>query len=430
MDTIYALSTVRGRAGLSVLRISGQDAGSALVHLGATVPLPRRAAVRNLVSPGAGRLDQAIVIHFPEGSSFTGEETVELQLHGGIATADAVLRELSALPGFRLAKPGEFSLRALQSGRMNLTEIEGLSDLVNAETEAQRRQARRLLDGELAEKALRWRQSLLRCSALLEAVMEFADEDLPHDSVPEALTLMTELRSGLEGELAGIAAGERIRDGFEVAIIGAPNVGKSTLLNRLAGREAALTSEFAGTTRDIVEVRMDLDGLPVTFLDTAGIRESKDPVERLGVERAVKRAGEADIRIVLVGESMQTGSGTALRDCDIVLQAKADLHPDCRQGAISGKTGEGVQEMLECVTRELSRRAAAAGAASRERHRASLSASIKSLNGAIAEIEGAGRHEIAVEEIRQATRDLEFLLGEVDIEHVLDDLFSSLCIGK
>ena len=430
MDTIYALSTVRGRAGLSVLRISGQDAGSALAHLGASVPPPRRAAVRNLVSPDAGRLDQAIVIHYPEGSSFTGEETVELQLHGGIATADAVLRELSTLPDFRLAKPGEFSLRALQSGRMNLTEIEGLSDLVNAETEAQRRQARRLLDGELAEKALRWRQSLLRCSALLEAVMEFADEDLPHDSVPEALATMTELRSELQGELAGIAAGERIRDGFEVAIIGAPNVGKSTLLNRLAGREAALTSEFAGTTRDIVEVRMDLDGLPVTFLDTAGIRESKDPVERLGVERAVKRSGEADIRIVLVEESTQTGSGGALRDGDVVLQAKSDLHPDCRRGAVSGKTGQGVQEMLECVTRELARRAAAAGAASRERHRASLAASIKSLNGAIAEIEGAGRHEIAVEELRQATRDLEFLLGEVDIEHVLDDLFSSLCIGK
>ena len=430
MDTIYALSTVRGRAGLSVLRISGQDAGRALIHLGASTPPPRRAAVRTLISPDAGRLDQAIVIHFPEGSSFTGEETVELQLHGGIATADAVLRELSALPGFRLAKPGEFSLRALQSGRMSLTEIEGLSDLVNAETEAQRRQARRLLDGELAEKAHHWRRSLLRCSALLEAVMEFADEDLPQDTVPEALALMAELRGGLEEELAGIAAGERIRDGFEVAIIGAPNVGKSTLLNRLAGREAALTSEFAGTTRDIVEVRMDLEGLPVTFLDTAGIRDSHDPVERLGVERAVKRAGEADIRIFLVEGSARTGSGQAPRAGDIVLQAKADLHPDCRQGAVSGRTGQGVREMLERVTRELSGRAAAAGAASRERHRAALSASIGSLNGAIAEFEGAGRHEVAAEEIRQATRDLEILLGEVDIEHVLDDLFSSLCIGK
>ena len=430
MDTIYALATVRGRAGISVVRISGEYASKALIYFGSSVPQPRCATLRTLVSPDGGKLDQAIVILFPEGSSYTGEETVELHLHGGIATADAVLRELSALPGFRLATPGEFSLRALHAGRLSLTEIEGLSDLVNAETEVQRRQARRLLDGELAKKASLWRQALLRCTALLEAVMEFADEDLPQDSVPEALELMIELRNGLAEELTGIDAGERIRDGFEVAIIGPPNVGKSTLLNRLAGREAALTSEFAGTTRDVLEVRMDLEGIPVTFLDTAGIRESEDPIEQLGVERALARAEKADMRIFLVEDSTAVDSVPPRRLADLVLRAKGDLLPECRHGTISGRTGQGVRNMLEQVVVELSGKTATAGAASTERHRISLSASIASLAEAISEIEGRGRLEIAADELRQASQQLAILLGEVDIEHVLDELFSGLCIGK
>ena len=431
MDTIFALSTVRGRAGISVVRISGDRSCVALERLGvADLPKPRLALLRNLVSPDHGILDQAIVIRFPEGSSYTGEEVVELHLHGGIATSDAVLKELSAISGFRQAEPGEFTLRALQNGQMSLSRIEGLVDLVNAETETQRRQARRLLDGELEKKAESWRSSFLRCASLLEAVMEFADEEIPEDSVSSALQLMIGLREELAREHAGIAVGERIRDGFEVAIVGAPNVGKSTLLNKLAGREAALTSEYAGTTRDVVEVRMDVHGLPVTFLDTAGIRNPEDPVEKMGVERALRRSGEADLRIYLVESGDERHSGPDRKPGDLLLRAKADLHPGCRAFGVSGKTGEGVREMLELTGRELAGRAAVASAASRERHRASLAAAIEALDEAISELEGPGRHEIAAEEVKQAVGHLESLLGEVDIEHVLDDLFSGLCIGK
>ena len=430
MDTIFALSTVRGRAGVSVIRVSGPDAGKLLKSFGAAVPEARRASLRSLKLPSGDILDQAIVLLFPEGASYTGEEVVELHLHGGVATADAVLREIGSRPGCRLAEPGEFSLRALQSGRMSLAEIEGLADLVNSETEAQRKQARRLLDGELETRAREWRAVLTRSMALLEAVMEFADEDLPEDSTSEALGLLVELRQELKAELSGISVGERIRDGFEVAIVGEANVGKSTLLNRLAGREAALTSKYAGTTRDIVEVRMDVNGLPVTFLDTAGIRDTDDPVESQGIMRARERSAKADLRVYLV-EVAGRRVGPQAREGDIELRAKADLLDDEKAAdAVSGTTGQGVTEMLERVGQELAGRAALAGAASRERHRQSLSDAVAFLGSAISELEGDGRSELAVEDAKSAARSLATLLGEVDIEHVLDDLFSSLCIGK
>ena len=431
MDTIFALSTVRGRAALSVVRISGCEAGRSLQHFGASAPDPRQAGVRTLVSGDGRVLDQALVLFFPEGASFTGEETVELHLHGGVATADAILRELSGIPGYRPAGPGEFSLRALDNGRTSLTRIEGLADLANAETEAQRRQARRLLDGELEAQASDWRQALLRSLALLEAGMEFSDEDLPEDTIPEALDLLTGLRTGLKEELRRFGASERVRDGFEVALVGAPNVGKSTLLNRLVGRPAVLTSEIAGTTRDVIEVRMDLDGLPVTFLDTAGIRDTADPVESMGVERAVDRSARADLRIFLVEDSHLDSAGAPARQSgDLVLRAKADLLPSPGENAVSGKTGYGVAQMLDRTGRQLAQLAATAGLASRERHRAAIVAALDSLTVVSSELQGPGRCEIAAEEIRQATRSLESLLGEVDMEDVLDELFSSLCIGK
>ncbi len=430
MDTIFALSTVRGKAGISVVRISGEEARAAAEALGGNVAEPRHATLTTLVAADGDRLDQAIVIRFPEGASYTGEEIVELQLHGGVTTADAVLRVLAAMPGLRQAEPGEFTLRALRNGKMSLTRVEGLADLVSAETEAQRHLARRLLDGELEGRAGSWRRDLTRCRALLEAVMEFADEDLPVDTAPEALELLVRTRDSIDREVAGSKAGERIRDGFEVAIVGAPNVGKSTLLNHLVGREAAITSEHAGTTRDIVEVRMDLSGLPVTLLDTAGLRAATDPVEQIGVRRAVSRALAADLRIFLV-DGDEPGSGE-LRpaDGDLVLAAKGDLLPKGTPATVSGKTGLGVGDMLAEVTGRLESMAGLAGTASRERHRLAMTAALGPLAAAIGEIAGGGRIEVAAEEVRLATGHLESLLGDVDIEDVLDDLFSSLCIGK
>ncbi len=431
MDTIFALSTVRGKAGISVVRVSGAEARATVEALGGDVTEPRHAKLTTLVAAGGDRLDQAIVIRFPEGASYTGEEIVELHLHGGAATADAVLRVLAAMPGLRQAEPGEFTLRALRNGKMSLTRVEGLADLVNAETEAQRRLARRLLDGDFEDRAGSWRRDLTRCRALLEAVMEFADEELPVDTAPEALELLVRTRDSIDREVTGSKAGERIRDGFEVAIVGAPNVGKSTLLNHLVGREAAITSEHAGTTRDIVEVRMDLSGLPVTLLDTAGLRTTTDPVEQIGVQRAVSRALAADLRIFLVDDGDEPGSG-GLRPAegDLVLAAKGDLLPEDTAATVSGKTGLGVSDMLAEVTGRLESLAGLAGTASRERHRLAMTAALGPLAAAISEIEGGGRTEIAAEEVRLATSHLESLLGDVDIEDVLDDLFSSLCIGK
>ncbi|MCE8471849.1 50S ribosome-binding GTPase, partial [Rhodovulum sulfidophilum] len=224
-----------------------------------------------------------------KGASFTGEDVVEFQCHGSPATVSALLSALGCIDGLRLAEPGEFTRRALENGVLDLAQVEGLGDLLEAETEAQRRQALRVLSGALGAKVDRWREALIRAAALLEATIDFADEDVPVDVTPEVTGLLDEVAASLRSEIDGVSVAERIRDGFEVAIVGPPNAGKSTLLNHLAGREAAITSEHAGTTRDVIEVRMDLDGLPVTFLDTAGLRESADEVETIGIARAVAR---------------------------------------------------------------------------------------------------------------------------------------------
>jgi tRNA modification GTPase len=268
MDTIYSLATGRGKAGVAVVRVSGPRAVDCAEHLAGFRPTGRVPSLRRLHDGDGALIDEALVLFFASGQSFTGEDVVEFQTHGSPAIVAAVLDQLSSLDGVRLAEPGEFTRRALENGCLDLAQVEGLADLIDAETEAQRKQAVRVFDGALGERTERWRIDLIRAAALLEATIDFADEDVPVDVTPEVNQLTTGVLNEINREIAGSSAAERIRDGFEVAILGEPNIGKSTLLNALAGRDAAITSAVAGTTRDVIEVRMDLKGLPVTFLDT------------------------------------------------------------------------------------------------------------------------------------------------------------------
>ena len=424
-DTIFALASARGKAGVAVMRVSGPQAHGALGQLCA-VPVARQAALRQLVWQGHV-LDEALVLLFDEGASFTGEKIVELQVHGGLGVIKALTQALAQM-GLRQAEAGEFTRRALENGRLDLAQVEGLADLIDAETEAQRRQALRVLSGDVGKRAEGWRKDLIRAGALVEATIDFADEDVPVDVTPEVLGLIDGLLADLQREIAGTAVAERVRDGFEVAIIGAPNTGKSTLLNALAGREAAITSEIAGTTRDVIEVRMDLDGLAVTLLDTAGLRETLDPVEQIGVGRALSRAAAADLRVFLLDHPGEVLLMTPQAD-DIVVQGKADLHPT--DGAVSGRTGQGLDQLVGRITAVLAEKAASAGVMTRERHRVAMIRAVEAMESARHQVEGVhGAAELVAVDLRRAARALDVLVGRVDTEDLLDEIFASFCIGK
>lgn len=428
MDTIFALSTAPGKAGVAIIRVSGVGAFQAVQALVDSLPAPRRSGLRTVKSPDGDVLDTALVLTFEAGHSFTGETTVEIQCHGSRAVVSAILDALGRQDGLRPAQPGEFTRRALENETLDLAQVEGLADLIDAETEAQRKQAVRVLSGELGARAEDWRRKLIRAAALLEATIDFADEDVPEDVSPEVLELLESVRAELDREVAGVGCAERIREGFEVAIVGAPNVGKSTLLNALAGRDAAITSEVAGTTRDVIEVRMDLSGLPVTLLDTAGLRATEDEVESIGVDRAMKRAEAADLRVFLV----EPGQQPALPpyEEDLVLIGKADLH-GYPENSISGVTGHGVPTLIEQISNTLASRAANAGVATRLRHKHALVSGSASLVRATDLLAFGGEHtDLSAEELRSAVRSLDSLVGRVDIETVLDEIFSSFCLGK
>lgn len=428
MDTIFAQATALGRAGVSVVRISGPDAHDITRALCGDVPEPRLASVRDIVDRDGTLVDQALVLTFNGPNSFTGEDVAELHLHGSIAIVQAVLRLLGTFQNSRLAEPGEFTRRALENDRMDLTQVEGLGDLIEAETEAQRSQAMNVLSGKLAHLIEGWRADLIRAAALLEATIDFADEDVPVDVTPEVSALLARVVGDLEIQIAGVGVSERIRTGFEIAILGAPNVGKSTLLNALAGRDAAITSAIAGTTRDVIEVRMDLGGLPVTILDTAGLRDTEDEIESQGIKRALSRAANADLR-VLLAEPDHTLQVELTKD-DIEIRPKADLLVD-KVGAVSGVSGEGIDALVERIKATLLNRASTAGLATHERHRIAMENASVYLGEASKVLAfGPDHYEIAAAELRFSIRALEALVGRIDTENLLDEIFSSFCLGK
>lgn len=420
MDTIFALATAPGKAGVSVMRISGPDALHALRVFGVTIPVDGR-GLRRLVVDGEA-IDEALCLHFAQGRSFTGETVVELHLHGSVAVLARVSSEL-AKAGLRPAEAGEFSRRAFDNGRLDLAQVEGLADLIDSETEAQRRQAVRALSGDLGKKAASWKQDLQSVAAVFAAGFDFSDEDIPQDILDDAADRVDAVIAALDEELVAGKTAERIRDGFDIVILGAPNTGKSTLLNRLAGRDAAITSTIAGTTRDVIEVRMDIGGFPVTLVDTAGLRDTDDEIESIGIERARARADAADLRVILAQDSHAEGFGED--DRTLIRRAKAD-----HGGGVSGLTGAGIDSLIDDIRKRLLKMGANPGSAVRQRHRLAISASRDDLEMALDLLRSGGDEVIASDLVLSGIRKLDALIGRVDVESVLGEIFSRFCIGK
>jgi|CXWL01.1.fsa_nt_gi tRNA modification GTPase len=460
-DTIVALASGAGRAGVAVIRISGAEAGAALRALtGGELPPPRLATLARFRHPRGGeQLDDGLALWFPAPGSFTGEDVAELHVHGGPAVIEAMIDACLSQEGMRPAEPGEFTRRAFEHGKLDLAEAEGLADLVDAETEGQRRQALRQAKGELSAVYEGWRGQMIEAAALIEAEIDFPDEDLPGALAQRAAPILTKLAHDMGAHLAD-HRGERVRDGYRIAIIGPPNAGKSSLLNALARREAAIVSELPGTTRDVVEVRLVLGGYPVWVADTAGLREAADAVEAEGVRRALERAEEADLRLGVVEAVAEVPADlrAALRPSDWLIRSKGDLrNPSCSLDAecdlgpiggsgamdpgspaspssgerrVSAVSGEGVAELerdlaarvVEALGRE------EAPALTRARHRRLVEEARSALERAIPAL--ALRPELAAEDVRLAAAALGRLTGRIDVEDLLDEIFSSFCIGK
>ena len=457
-STIFALSSGRPPAAIAVVRISGPRARRALERLTGRVPQPRQATLVRLREPASREvIDEALALWFPAPASETGEDVAELQLHGGHAVVAGVLRALSAVEDCRLAEPGEFTRRAFENGKLDLTAVEGLGDLIAAETAAQRRQAFRQLKGLIGDRAETWRQRLIDALALVEARIDFSDEaDVPEDLITPAAKIAHGLRDEISAALADGGRGERLRDGLVVVIAGPPNAGKSTLFNRLARREAAIVSPFAGTTRDVIEVHLELDGYPVTILDTAGIRDSAEPVEQEGVRRARARAAQADLVLWVIDVSaddrapvesprLKSDAQQWLIENKIDLLeegARRRLTAPCQDGerdefqfvfSASSERGEGLDALFGALA-AFARNSFAAGEAAivtRTRHRHALEETAAALDRAIAEsVMQRPREELIAEELRHASWALGRLTGRVDVEEVLDKIFRDFCIGK
>jgi tRNA modification GTPase len=429
-DTIFALASGVGRAAIAVIRLSGPQTRFVIETVARRVPKPRHATL-TAFADGEDVIDHGLLLWFPGPTSFTGEDSAEFHLHGGRAVISRMLAMLSGLPGCRMAEPGEFARRALVHGKMDLVEAEALADLIDSETEQQRRQAMLLMEGALSDRVAGWRQSLLRAMALVEAELDFADEgDVATDVTAPVLPVLQDLRREIAAVLAGAKAGQHMRDGFVVVIAGPPNAGKSSLLNALARRDVAIVSPIAGTTRDTIEVRLDLDGYPVTLIDTAGLRETDDPIEREGVARALRSVARAELGLWLVppeGLEAEPPPGPewirVRTKVDLVAAAPGDL-------GISTVTEAGLPDVLALLKEQCSGRTAGSPLVARARQEAALRTALTAVGRAIEGCEAGQALELVADDIRSTARALDHLVGRIHVEQVLDTLFSSFCIGK
>jgi tRNA modification GTPase len=432
--TIFALASAPGRAGIAVMRLSGARVHRTLLALVGQSPVPRRATRVKFRDPDSAEIiDDGVTIYFPAPHSYTGEDVAELHIHGSRAVIAALLEILGKREGLRLAEPGEFTRRAFENGKLDLTEAEAVADLVEAETAAQRRQAMRQLDGALAALYENWRMRLMQALARIEAEIDFPEEGLPPSLWQSVADDIERLRLEIVEHLNDSRRGERLRDGVSVAIIGPPNAGKSSLLNALARRDVAITSAIAGTTRDVIEVRLDLSGYPVVLADTAGLRQSVDEIEQEGVRRALARAEAADLRLVILDATRPAETvDPKLIDKDAIITVnKVDLTPKTDADgaiAISVLNGTGMDALLDRLTKEVAKRAGGGSAPvlTRARHRAAL----EQCATALSRFASASLPELAAEDLRHAAHAIGRITGRVDVEDMLDIVFREFCIGK
>lgn len=431
-DTIFAPATASGKAGIAVIRVSGDKAGLAARKITKSDALfPRKAVLTPVYADGGEQLDEAIVIWFPHPHSFTGEDVVEFQTHGGRAVTAALLKALAQIDGYRMAERGEFTRRAVENGKMDLTAAEGLADLIDAETDAQRKQALRQMNGALADVYEGWRKEMTGILAWLEAYIDFPEEELPDTVTASVRGKMVALKDKITAHLSD-KRGERLRDGYKIAIVGAPNAGKSSLMNKLARKEAAIVSSTAGTTRDVIEVRMDINGYPVTIADTAGLHETAEEIEAEGIKRALKAAQDADLIIHVVdGFAPQTNELTQFEpEKTLLVVNKIDKMTAAPQDcvSVSAKTGDGIDALLDRLgkTVEDAMSVREEPSFTRLRHRQALTECRDALERAL----NAPETELAAEDVRMASRALGKITGQVGVEELLDVIFKDFCIGK
>ncbi len=435
-DTIYALATGAGRSAIAVIRISGPHTRDAIALIAGVAPRPREAKLVRFRDPKSGEIvDQGLIVWFPGPKSATGEDYAEFQIHGGRAVIDGVLTILHEMPALREAEPGEFVRRSFANGKLDLSQVEALADLIESQTEFQRRQALRMMGGELRRRVEAWRAKIIEALALIEASLDFSDEadvgSAPHAGLhPLLAPVLSEMREMLREA----PASERMRDGFVVFILGPPNAGKSTLMNALARRDIAIVSEIPGTTRDLIEAHLDVKGMPIVFVDTAGLRESRDEIEKIGVARTLERARRADLLLWLSegGAAAEPQNLKAEEGASEILRVatKADLiDPPANCLAISAKTGAGLEELFEAILLRAKQRLGDGSSSFllRQRHRDAVREASAVLKEAL---DGGKSLELIADDIRLAGRALGRITGAVDVENVLDVIFGQFCIGK